>query len=447
MEKIAVVGGGLVGSMEAAYLAQNGFNVDVFENRDDIRKAELVAGKSINLALSDRGWKALGGIEMENKIRSIAIPMRGRKIHTSEGNHKFQPYGIKDQSIWSVSRGKLNQLLLEKAASYKNCNLYFNHKCIGLDLKTNDLSFENNGEIIQKSYNRIIGTDGAFSAVRKQLQKSDRYNFSQHYLEHGYKELIIPSAPDRVHQMDPNALHIWPRGGFMLIALANLDGSFTVTLFLPFEGENSFEKLKNDAEVEKFFKKEFPDAFEMMPNLLNDYNTNPTGSLVTVRSYPWNYQDKILLMGDAAHAIVPFYGQGMNAGFEDCSILDELMKKHKNNWIDVMPAYTESRKRNGDAIADLAFRNFIEMRDLTANPEFLLRKKIEAWFTKKHPEKWLPLYSQVTFSHIPYADAVANAKKQDAIMDMVMDLDDINDNWESDDVELLILKAIEDLNN
>ena len=445
MEKIAVVGGGLVGGLEAAYLAQNGFNVDVFERRDDIRNAELVAGKSINLALSDRGWKALRGIGLEDQIRSIAIPMRGRKIHTTDGNQKFQPYGIEDQSIWSVSRGGLNQHLLEKADSYKNCNLYFNHKCTGVDLETNTLDFEHNGEIIQKTYDRIIGTDGAFSAVRKQLQKSDRYNYSQYYLEHGYKELIIPSAPDNIHQIDPNALHIWPRGGFMLIALANLDGSFTVTLFLPFEGENSFENLKSDSEVEKFFKKEFPDALEMMPDLLADYNTNPTGSLVTVRSYPWNYQDKILLMGDAAHAIVPFYGQGMNAGFEDCSVLDELMKKHKNNWSDAMPAYTESRKRNGDAIADLAFRNFIEMRDLTANPNFLLRKKTEAWFTKKHPEKWLPLYSQVTFSHIPYSDAVANAKKQDAIMDLVMEMPDIENIWESDEVELFILKALEDL--
>lgn len=445
MKKIAVVGGGLVGGMEAAYLAQNGFDVDVFERREDIRKAELVAGKSINLALSDRGWKALKGIGMEKKIRNIAIPMRGRKIHTTEGSQNFQPYGIEDQSIWSVSRGGLNQLLLEKADSYKNCNLFFNHKCIDVDLKTNTLSFEFNGEIIRKSYDKIIGTDGAFSAVRKQLQKSDRFNYSQYYLEHGYKELIIPSGPGDVHQIDPNSLHIWPRGGFMLIALANLDGSFTVTLFLPFEGENSFEKLDNDAEVEKFFKKEFPDALEMMPDLLTDFNTNPTSSLVTIRSYPWNYQDKILLMGDAAHAIVPFYGQGMNSGFEDCSVLDELMEKHKNNWSDVMPAYTESRKRNGDAIADLAFRNFIEMRDLTAHPEFLLRKKIEAWFTKKHPEKWLPLYAQVTFSHIPYADAVANAKKQDAIMDLVMEMEGIENDWEADEVELFMLKALEDL--
>jgi len=445
MEKIAVVGGGLVGGMEAVYLAQNGFNVDIYERRDDIRNAELVAGKSINLALSDRGWKALRGIGLEDKIRSIAIPMRGRKIHSLDGKQNFQPYGIEDQSIWSVSRGGLNQQLLEKADSYKNCNLYFNHKCTDVYLETNTLCFEFEGKTIQKSYDRIIGTDGAFSAIRSRLQKTDRFNYSQFYLEQGYKELIIPSAPGNVHQIDPNALHIWPRGGFMLIALANLDGSFTVTLFLPFEGENSFEQLKNDATVTKFFKKEFPDALELMPDLLNDFNTNPTGSLVTVRSYPWNYNNNILLMGDAAHAIVPFYGQGMNAGFEDCSILNELLQTHDNNWTTVMPAYTKTRKPNGDAIADLAFRNFIEMRDLTAHPEFLLRKKIEARFTKRHPEKWLPLYSQVTFSYIPYADAVANAKTQDEIMDLVMEMPDISTIWESDEVELFILKAIDEL--
>lgn len=445
MEKIAIVGGGLVGGMEAAYLAQNGFNVDVYERRDDIRNAELVAGKSINLALSDRGWKALRNIGLEDKIRSIAIPMRGRKIHTANGKQNFQPYGINDQSIWSVSRGGLNQQLLEKADGFNNCNLYFNHKCTDVDLETNTLSFDFKGNIIQSTYDRIIGADGAFSAIRNRLQKTDRFNYSQFYLEHGYKELVIPSASNGVHQIDPNALHIWPRGGFMLIALANLDGSFTVTLFLPFEGENSFEQLKNDAAVTSFFKKEFPDALELMPDLINDFNLNPIGSLVTVRSYPWNYNDKILLMGDAAHAIVPFYGQGMNAGFEDCSILNELMQTHNNNWTDVMPAYTKARKRNGDAIADLAFRNFIEMRDLTGHPKFLLRKKIEARFTKNHPEKWLPLYSQVTFSHIPYADAVANAKIQDEIMDLVMEMADIESLWESDEVELFILKALDEL--
>lgn len=442
MEKIAIVGGGLVGAMQAVYMADKGYQVDVYERRDDIRNALFVAGKSINLALSDRGWEALRKIDMEDEIRKIAIPMRGRKIHNPDLTQNFQPYGIHDQSIWSVSRGGLNQQLLIKAASYDNCNLHFNHKCINLDLDTNTLHFDNNGKDVSATYDRIFGTDGAFSTVRARLEKTDRFDYSQFYLKHGYKELLIPSTPDGIHQIDPNALHIWPRGGFMLIALANMDGSFTVTLFMPFEGEDSFESLSSEKAIEAFFEKEFPDALDLMPDLIELYKKNPTSSLVIVKSYPWNYNDKVILMGDAAHAIVPFYGQGMNCGFEDCSVLDNIMKENANDWNKIAPAYTKARKRNGDAIADLALRNYVEMRDLTAKPEFLIRKQIEAAFTKKHPEKWLPLYSQVTFSHIPYADAVESAKVQDKIMDEVMKLDNIADKIESNEVEEMILAML-----
>jgi kynurenine 3-monooxygenase len=442
MEKIAIVGGGLVGAMQAVYMAKKGYQVDVYERRDDIRNALFVAGKSINLALSDRGWEALRKIEMEAEIRKIAIPMRGRKIHNLDMSQRFQPYGIYDQSIWSVSRGGLNQQLLIKASSYENCNLYFNHKCIDLDLESNTLHFDHKGEKKQISYDRIFGTDGAFSAVRARLEKTDRFNYSQYYLKHGYKELLIPAAPEELHQIDPNALHIWPRGGFMLIALANMDGSFTVTLFMPFEGDNSFESLNSDEAIEDFFEKEFPDALDLMPDLLETYKKNPISSLVIVKTYPWNHKDKVILMGDAAHAIVPFYGQGMNCGFEDCSILDGIMDEYKDDWTSIANTYTKARKRNGDAIADLALRNYIEMRDLTAKPEFLIRKQIEVAFTKKHPEKWLPLYSQVTFSDIPYADAVDNAKVQDAIMDEVMQLKSIDKIWDSKEVEELILSKL-----
>ncbi len=443
MEKVAIVGGGLVGAMQAVYMAKKGYQVDVYERRDDIRDALFVAGKSINLALSDRGWEALAKIDLEEEIKKIAIPMRGRKIHNSDLSQNFQPYGIHDQSIWSVSRGGLNQRLLIKAASYDNCNLYFNHKCVNLDLESNTLYFDHKGENKSAAYDRIFGTDGAFSAIRSRLEKTDRFNYSQYYLKHGYKELLIPATKDGLHQIDPNALHIWPRGGFMLIALANMDGSFTVTLFMPFEGENSFESLDTNEAVEAFFEKEFPDALDMMPDLLETYKKNPTSSLVIIKTYPWNYNDKVILMGDAAHAIVPFYGQGMNCGFEDCSVLDTIMNENNNDWNKVAPAYTEARKRNGDAIADLAMRNYIEMRDLIAKPEFLLRKKIEAAFAKKHPEKWLPLYSQVTFSHIPYADAVENAKIQDAIMDEVMKMENINEKWINQEIEEFILSKLE----
>lgn len=447
MEKIAIIGGGLVGAMQAIYMARKGFDVDVYERRGDIRNALFVAGKSINLALSDRGWEALRKIDMEEDIRKIAIPMRGRKIHNIDGSQVFQPYGIYDQSIWSVSRGGLNQRLLLKADSYDNCTLFFNHKCVDIDLKETKITFETEGKQEVKKYDRILGTDGAFSAVRSRLERTDRFNYSQYYLEHGYKELLIPATSEGLHQIDPNSLHIWPRGVFMLIALANLDGSFTLTLFMPFEGEKSFENLKSDEEIISFFEEEFPDALDLMPDIIEDFRSNPTASLVTVKTYPWNYNDSILLMGDAAHAIVPFYGQGMNCGFEDCSVLDNLMNEYDNDWSKIAPAYTKARKKNGDAIADLALRNYIEMRDLTAQPEFLLRKKIEVNFTKKHPDKWLPLYSQVTFSHIPYSEAVENAAKQDAIMDEVMKIEGIKDKWNSKEVEALILDRLNLVSN
>jgi kynurenine 3-monooxygenase len=379
---------------------------------------------------------------MEGEIRQIAIPMRGRKIHAIDGTQKFQPYGINDQSIWSVSRGGLNQRLLLKADTFENCHLYFNHKCVEVDLENTAVSFDHEGEIKTYKYDRIIGTDGAFSAVRSRLERTNRFNYSQQYLEHGYKELLIPSTPEGLHQIDPNSLHIWPRGGFMLIALANLDGSFTVTLFMPFEGEKSFENLNSKERIEAFFEEEFNDALQLMPNLVEDFNANPTASLVTVKTYPWHYSDSVLLMGDAAHAIVPFYGQGMNCGFEDCSVLDKLMIELDNDWSKIAPAYTKARKVNGDAIADLALRNYIEMRDLTAQPEFLLRKEIEVLFTKKHPDKWLPLYSQVTFSDIPYSEAVENARIQDAIMDEVMEMEDIEKKWDSREVEEFILDKL-----
>lgn len=442
MEKVAIIGGGLVGAMQAIYMAQKGYTVDVYERRDDIRNALFVAGKSINLALSDRGWEALKKVDMEEDIRQISIPMSGRKIHNLDGTQVFQPYGIEDQSIWSVSRGGLNQRLLLKADSYENCTLHFNHKCTNLELDSNTLTFDNKGKNVEATYDRVLGTDGAFSAIRARLEKTNRFNYSQYYLEHGYKELLIPSNAEGLHQIDPNSLHIWPRGGFMLIALANLDGSFTVTLFMPFEGDKSFEKLDTKEAIEEFFNTEFPDALDLMPNIFEDFNNNPTSSLVTVKAYPWNYNDTVLLMGDAAHAIVPFYGQGMNCGFEDCSVLDNLMNEFDNDWSKVAPAYTQERKVNGDAIADLALRNYIEMRDLTAQPEFLLRKEIEVSFTKKHPDKWLPLYSQVTFSHIPYSKAVENAKIQDAIMNEVMKMEGIEEKWNSSEVEDFILDQL-----
>jgi kynurenine 3-monooxygenase len=431
MKNIAVVGAGLVGSLQAILMAQKGYNVSVFERREDLRKAKLISGKSINLALSDRGWKALELAGIADDIRAIAIPMYKRCMHALDGTLSYQPYGKEDQAIYSVSRGGLNQKLMNLADDYPNIEYFFDRKCQDLDLSTNTLTFNNTREQAteKRAFDKIFATDGAFSAVRMRMQKSMLFDYSQKYLDHGYKELVIPANADGSHKLDKNCLHIWPRGEFMMIALANLDGSFTCTLFFPMKGETSFESLTTREQVGAFFDKTFPDAVPMMPTLLDDYFDNPTSSLIMVRCNPWNYKDNVLLLGDAAHAIVPFYGQGMNAGFEDCTVFDEMYKAANGNWNGLLTRFSEYRVPDGNAILDLALMNYVEMRDLTADPEFLLRKKIEAKFSGLHPDKWMPLYSQVTFSHTRYSDALKNDARQQAIMDRIMQIDNIHERW------------------
>ncbi|MBN8678732.1 MAG: FAD-dependent monooxygenase [Chitinophagales bacterium] len=322
-ETAIIVGAGLVGSLWAVFLARRGYQVKVFERRSDMRQAGYYGGKSINLAMSERGWKAIDQAGIREKLEKVAIPMPGRMIHNLSGEVVFQPYGKEGEAIYSVSRGGLNLELLHIAGAFPNVEFYFEHRCVEVDLNNPVITFEDmkTGEVKTLDAPLIFGTDGAFSAVRYALQRTDRFNYRQFYLDHGYKELTIPPNADGSHRMDPDALHIWPRGNHMLIALPNADGSFTCTMFLPFEGPVSFEHLTNDAEVMAFFGKYFPDAIPLMPTLLHDFWANPTSSLVTVQCSPWQWQGRILLLGDAAHAIVPFYGQGMNAGFEDCTIL------------------------------------------------------------------------------------------------------------------------------
>lgn len=443
MEKIAIIGAGLVGSLKAIIMAQKGFDVEVFERRPDIRSANISAGKSINLALSNRGWKALELAGIKEEVEKEAIPMYGRKIHDENGELTDQAYGLEGEAIYSVSRGGLNQLLIAQADKYKNVNFHFEMKCEDVDLETNELHFTTkDGKEHHFKADRIIATDGAFSAVRAKMQKTDRFNYQQMYLEHGYKELTIPPAADGGFRIEKNALHIWPRGSYMLIALPNSDGSFTCTLFFPFEGENSFESIKTKEDMNAFFKKVFPDAYDLMPTLEEDYFANPTASLVTVRCHPWNYEDKIIMMGDASHAIVPFYGQGMNSGFEDCSVFNDIYEKYQGDWSKVIPEFSKQRKPDADAIADLALHNFIEMRDKVADPSFLLRKKIEKQLMLDHPDQWMPLYSQVTFSHIPYSKALAAGIRQAKIMDEVMERPDIEEKWDSQEVKNQIIKLL-----
>jgi kynurenine 3-monooxygenase len=434
--KVAIVGSGLVGSLQAILMAKKGYQVSVFERRDDLRKAKLIAGRSINLALSDRGWKAMKLAGIEDDILKIAIPMYKRCMHAVDGKLTYQPYGKENQAIYSVSRGELNQKLMNLADQYPNIDYNFNRKCEDIDLKTNTLSFlnsETNQEELH-TFDRVFATDGTYSAIRTRLQKSTVFNYTQAYLDHGYKELYIPANPDGTHQLEPNCLHIWPRGEFMMIALANLDGSFTCTLFFPMKGEVSFESLKTEELVFDFFQKTFADLIPLMPDLLERYFNNPTSTLMTVRCEPWNYKDQVLLLGDSAHAMVPFYGQGMNCGFEDCTVLNGMLEEADGNWDGLLDRFSAQRVPDGNAIIDLALDNYIEMRDLTGDPEFLLQKKIEAKFATLYPNKWMPLYSQVTFSDTRYSDAYRNGKKQDALMKQILAMDNIHENWDAPEV-------------
>ncbi|MEZ5057456.1 MAG: NAD(P)/FAD-dependent oxidoreductase [Saprospiraceae bacterium] len=433
-----IVGAGLVGSLWAVMLAKRGLKVDVYEGRGDMRKVGFVGGRSINLAMSERGWKALEKAGVADKLRDVAIPMKGRMMHSVDGQLTFQAYGTEEQAIYSVSRGGLNLELIQLADEYPNVTFHFNHRGRGVDLETNTCRFENTatGEHVTAKGDLIFGADGAFSTIRGSMQKTNRFNYSQTYLDYGYKELAIPPFEDGSFRMDPNALHIWPRGKFMLIALPNTDGTFTCTLFLPFEGEVSFEHLNTDKEIMDFFETYFADSIPLMPTMLEDFKNNPTSSLVTVRCSPWQYGHSVALMGDAAHAIVPFYGQGMNAGFEDCTVLDNLVNDLNGNWDEAIKAYSNIRAKDGHAIADLALRNFIEMRDLVADPKFLLRKKIAGHLHQKFPE-FLPVYSQVSFSHIPYHKALEESFSQDALFEKILNIENVEEKWNSEEVEAI----------
>lgn len=444
-KKAIIVGAGLAGSLWAIYLAKAGYKVKVYERRPDIREAEISAGKSINLALSTRGWKALEGAGIKQEVEKIAIPMPGRMMHDLEGNLTFQPYGKEGEAIYSVSRGHLNAIMMDLAEKKGAVEIFYNHKCIGVNLEEGIVKIKKyeTGEIIEDKADVVFGADGAFSAVRyTSFQKTNRFDYTQDFIDDGYKELLLPANEDGSYRLDKNALHIWPRGRFMLIALPNEDGSFTCTLFMPFEGENSFETLKTDEDVIAFFKATFPDFHELIPNLVENWHKHPLSSLAIIRCYPWT-KGKTALLGDACHATVPFYGQGMNASFEDCTVLHELMLKHNENWELVFKEYQETRKKDGDAIQDLSLHNYYVMRDYVADPMFLLQKKIEAKLMKNHPDKWMPLYSQVTFSHIPYSTAWQTGQKQDAIMKKVMNKPNITEIWDSEEIEKEILSLVE----
>jgi kynurenine 3-monooxygenase len=416
--KFVLVGSGLAGGLLAAYLGRRGYDVDLYERRADPREGNIVGGRSINLAISTRGIHALERIGIADEALRHAIPMRGRMIHDKSGTLHFAPYDVDPKKcINSIGRASLNAAVIEAAQRYPNVRVHFNHKCTDVDLDEAVCHLETETGILTARGDAVIGVDGAFSAVRASMQQNiDNFQYEESYLAHGYKELTIPPGPDDSWQMEKNALHIWPRKSFMMIALPNPDGSFTCTLFWEFEGPRSFATTKTEDDVRRFFDEEFPDAVPLMPTLLEDFKNNPTGSLVTVRCAPWYYRDRLCLLGDAAHAVVPFYGQGMNAAFEDCVVLDECLEKFPNNRERAFAAYFSRRKENADALADLAIGNFIEMRDKTASRAFRAKKKLDHFLEAALPGMYLPLYTMVTFTRVPYAQAARRARLQDRIV-------------------------------
>ncbi|MBX3145930.1 MAG: FAD-dependent monooxygenase [Gemmatimonadales bacterium] len=409
-----IVGAGLVGSMLAALLGRAGFRVVVVERRGDPRADRMESGRSINLAISARGLDALGRLELDDDILSLGVPLYRRAIHSPAGDVSYQPYGVGTQAINSFSRGDLNRGLVQAAGATPNVELYFERRVVDVDLTAGSVSHVDgaSGGDVRTERGVVVGADGAFSVVRGVLQKREYQDYSQSFLEQGYKELHIPARPDGTAALERNAMHIWPRGPFMMMAMANLDASFTVTLYLPMTGPNGFDRLKTPADVEAFFRREFPDALPIMPTLVDDFFANRTGAMVTVRTYPWHVGSTAVLIGDAAHAIVPFYGQGANAGFEDCLEFVEQVKRSPDDLEGAFARYAERRKPNTEAIADLALANFVEMRDHVASPLFRLKKRFEtllyAWF----PRWFVPLYPMIAFSLVPYAEARARAERQ-----------------------------------
>ncbi len=444
-ETITIAGAGPVGALLAVVLGRYGYDVNLFESRPDSRLHSIYQGKSINIALSDRGWLALESVGISDKIKSNAIAMKKRVIHALDGSLTEQAYGKEGQAIWSVSRSGVNEALLTLAEAEPTVNTYFEQRLsvVNFDNACATFTHDKNHHEVLADY--LFGADGAYSKVRRLAQETPRFSYSQSYMPQCYIELNIPANDDKTgderFKMEKEALHIWPRKDFMLIALPNPDGTFTCTLFLNFESANnndvSFTSLITKAEVTEFFHENFPDAMHLLENPIDEFMQKSANPLFLVNIDPWVINNKVALIGDAAHAMVPFYGQGMNCGFEDCRELGQLVEQYQGNWTAIFPAYQKARKKNADAITELAKRNFIEMSELSGDPSFLLQKKIEAKFHDLYPKLWTPLYSMVTFSpYLSYADALSIGDQQKKVMQTLMvdlmQMPDIEHCWQDD---------------
>jgi len=436
-----LIGAGLTGPLLATYLAQQGYSVEIFERRPDMRKESISAGRSINLALSARGNHALKEVGLYDKIKPNTIPMKGRMIHDLNGNTHLQPYGQKENEvIFSVSRAQLNMDLMTLAEETGKVTIRFNHQLLSADLEQNKLLFQlsNSLEEIELPFNRVIGCDGSASILRKSIVEKANIQYVKKPLGHGYKELTIPPLKSGKFRIEPNALHIWPRGNHMLIALPNNDCSFTCTLFFPMTGTKSFETVKTKKDILDLFQSQFHDAIKLIPNLMEDFQKNSTGDLASVYCKPWHLGDKALLIGDAAHAVVPFFGQGMNASFQDCSTLAKLMGQNKNDWKTIFNTFSSVQVENGHAIADMAIENYLEMRDHVNDTEYKKRRNVELKLERMFPGQFIPRYSMVSFHQIPYAEVYQRGGKQSKIIRDVLKADPSGQSIDKDMVEKMM---------
>jgi kynurenine 3-monooxygenase len=449
---VTVIGGGLAGGLVSIFLARLGYSVTLFESRPDMLREDMSAGRSINLALANRGLTPLKRVGLGDKVEELLTTMRGRMIHEVDGTTNLQPYGQRDwEVIYSISRPGLNSLLLNEAERL-GVQIRFSTPCVSADFTERRFGFRNgaDGETFEIPMEHAIATDGAGSVVRTGMMKLPHYEETIDMLTHDYKELTIPPAEGGNHRIDANALHIWPRGGYMLIALPNLDGSFTVTLFLDKEGDPSFASLDSPKSVNAFFTEMFPDAMALMPDLEAEFMRNPQGELGTVRCYPWHVEDRVALMGDAAHAVVPFHGQGMNCAFEDAAELANCIEEAGTNpdWHEVLANYTGRRKRNAEAIADMAIENYTEMRESVRSPRYLLRKQLAFEMERRHPDRFIPRYSMVMFrDDIGYAEAQKRGSIQKKILETLTDGRTSIDECDLDLADELVLQRLQPLNS
>jgi kynurenine 3-monooxygenase len=434
-----------VGSLLAIYLAQRGHRVEVWERRADLRKGGFARDQSsINLSLCERGFRALERVKIKERVRDLAVPLYGRLIHGMEAAPVFQPYGERGEASYSILRNALNRVLIDYAEQEFGVAFHFGEKCLDIDLQNDVVQFEDTrtGCVHHQKGSVIFGADGAFSGVRTRLLRTRGFNYSQQYLDHGYLELNIPSVPEGRWPSPKPAVHLWPRVRYMLLGLPNLDGSLVCSLHLPLEGESSFASLTDGESVARFLRDSFPDVADLMPRAADEFFSREINHLVSVRCFPWVYEGRLALIGDAAHAVVPFYAQGVNAGFEDCLVLDECLDDCNDDWSSALRAFERRRKPDADAVSDLSLQHFVELRDHVGQARFQLKKRIERKLAELYPDWFVPLYSIVTFTAAPYSEALRRGCKQEAFLEKILTVPEI---FDSSDPELtrLIQQVVE----